>query len=200
MDEYGKKELLCFYDRHLRDFGDSPQALRWTPEGQEARYSAFLSIAGNLNGKSVLDFGCGKGDFYGFMRARGIDASYCGVDVNASLIGLASEKYPRADFRVVDIEEERLDGRFDVIIACGVFNLRIGGIKESMENVLKLLFDRCGQEMHFNALSSYAVQRDVELFFVSPEELLKFALKSLSLKVTLRHDLVRGDVFVSVFR
>lgn len=200
MDEYGKRELLSFYDRHLRDFGDSPQALRWTAEGQEARYRAMLSIAGDLNGKRVLDFGCGKGDFYGFMRARGIESKYCGIDVNAGLIGVASEKYPGADFRVLDIEEAGLKESFDVIIACGVFNLRIGGIQESMRSVLRLLFERCKEAMHFNALSSYTVQKDVELFFVNPEELLKFTLDALSLRVILRHNLVRGDVFTSVFR
>jgi 2-polyprenyl-3-methyl-5-hydroxy-6-metoxy-1,4-benzoquinol methylase len=66
MDPLGKKELLTFYDRHLRDFGDAPQAVRWTPGGQLRRYETFISITGDLSGKSMLDFGCGKGDFYGF--------------------------------------------------------------------------------------------------------------------------------------
>jgi 2-polyprenyl-3-methyl-5-hydroxy-6-metoxy-1,4-benzoquinol methylase len=72
MDPLGKKELLSFYGRHLRDFGDSPQAVRWTPEGQIRRYETLLSITGDLSGKTILDFGCGKGDLFGFLKDKGI--------------------------------------------------------------------------------------------------------------------------------
>lgn len=72
MDPYGKEELLSFYDMHVKDFGDHPQAVRWTPEGQLRRYEALLEVSGDLTGKQVLDFGCGKGDLCGFLRDRGI--------------------------------------------------------------------------------------------------------------------------------
>lgn len=62
MDPFGKKELLSFYNRHLHDFGDAPQAVRWTSEGQLRRYETLLKIAGDFSGKTILDFGCGKGN------------------------------------------------------------------------------------------------------------------------------------------
>ena len=91
MDPLGKKELLSFYNRHLKDFGDAPQAVRWTPEGQKKRYETLIRIAGDLSGRSVLDFGCGKGDFHMFLRDHS-PRSYCGIDINAHLIDLAKRK------------------------------------------------------------------------------------------------------------
>jgi len=200
MDPYGKKELIDFYDRHLRDFGDHPQAVRWTPEGQTKRYEAFLSLAGDLTGRTVLDFGCGKGDLCGFLRSKGVDCEYHGIDMNESLVSFARTKYPSVDFRSLDIEEELIDDIYDVIIACGVFNLRVGGIRESMENTLKRIFDRCNGVLYFNALSWNTAVRDVELYYVRPEEMLVFLRKELSPHVVLRDDLVKGDLYFSVSR
>ncbi|MDQ7786095.1 MAG: class I SAM-dependent methyltransferase [Thermodesulfovibrionales bacterium] len=198
MDPLGKKELLSFYNRHLKDFGDAPQAVRWTPEGQLRRYENLLRIAGDFSGKTVLDFGCGKGDFYGFLRGKNISVRYCGIDINENLISLARDKYPEAEFIAMDIEKTDLKRNFDYIILCGVFSLRVAGIQETMQNILKMLFSVCTDALHMNALSYYVPQRTVELFYVKPEELLRFALTELSPKVTLTH--ADEDIYLSVYK
>jgi SAM-dependent methyltransferase len=198
VDPLGKKELINFFNRHLRDFGDTPHAVRWTPEGQMRRYKTILSIAGDFAGKTILDFGCGKGDFYGFLRDNEIAVSYCGVDVNRNLIELAQRKYPEALFLASDIDEEPFDLRFDVIIAIGVFNLRIAGIEDSVRRLLRKLFSLCAESLHANFLSYYFPRRDIELFYVKPEEMLTFAITELSATVTVWHD--REDIYLSVYR
>ena len=198
MDPLGKKELLCFYDRHLKDFGDSPQAVRWTAEGQLRRYEALLQISEDLAGKRVLDFGCGKGDFYGFMKEKGISLNYCGIDINENLIALAKRKYPEAEFISMDLEEAEIGRMFDVIFICGVFNLRVAGVEDSMKDVLRKLFRLCTGSLHINLLTYYIPQRSVELFYVKPEEILRLAVSELSKSVTLRH--IGEDIFLSLYR
>jgi ubiquinone/menaquinone biosynthesis C-methylase UbiE len=198
MDPLGRKELLYFYNRHLKDFGDAPQAVRWTREGQLRRYETLLEIAGNFSGKRILDFGCGKGDLHGFLKERGITINYCGIDINENLIELAKSKYTETEFIAVDIEEAEIEREFDVIFVCGVFNLRVGGIEESMKNVLKKLFRICKEALHINLLSYYVSQRNVELFYVKPEEILKFAITELSPSVRMIHE--REDIFLSIYR
>ena len=198
MDPLGKRELLHFYNRHLKDFGDAPQAVRWTPEGQRRRYETLLKIAGDFSGEKILDFGCGKGDLYEFIKGRDISINYCGIDVNENLIKLAKSKYPETEFIAVDLEESEFERVFDVIFVCGVFNLRVAGIEESMKNVLKKLFRLCKEALHVNLLSYYIAQRNVELFYVKPEEVMKFAITELSRSVTLMHE--KEDIFLSVYR
>lgn len=198
MDPLGKKELLSFYDRHLKDFGDSPQAVRWTPAGQLYRYEKLLGIIGDLTEKRVLDFGCGKGDFYGFLQGKGVSTNYCGVDMNEKLIELAKRKYPDAEFIAMDIEEEVLGKIFDIVVICGVFNLRVAGIEETMKNILKILFGLCREALHVNLLTYYVSQRYVELFYVKPEEILQFAVTELSGYVCLLHE--KEDIYLSVYK
>lgn len=198
MDPLGKKELLNFYNRHLHDFGDTARALRWTPEGQRKRYETFLSVAGDLSGKTVLDFGCGKGDFFAFLCDNGISVSYCGVDINENLIELARKKYPDARFIAMDIDEEYLDQQFDVIVAIGVFNLRIGGIEETVKNTLKRLFPLCRESLHANFLTYYVARRNVELYYIKPEDILPFVFTEISRRVIVRH--LDEDMYLSVYR
>lgn len=198
MDPLGKKELLDFYTRHLKDFGDAPQAVRWTPGGQLRRYETLLRISGGSSGKTVLDFGCGKGDLYGFMKEKGFSFDYCGIDINKDLIELAMRKYPEAEFIVMDIDETDFGRHFDIIFVCGVFNLRITGIEESMKHILKKLFGLCTEALHVNLLTSYIPRKSVELFYVKPEELLNFAITELSRSVALLH--TKEDIFLSIYR
>jgi 2-polyprenyl-3-methyl-5-hydroxy-6-metoxy-1,4-benzoquinol methylase len=197
MDPLGKKELIEFYNRHLKDFGDRPQAVRWTPEGQRRRYETLLAIAGDISGKTVLDFGCGKGDFCGFLKEKGVSTDYCGIDINDALISTAKTKYPEDEFIALDIDETAFNRTFDIVFVCGVFNLRIAGIKDSMKTILKNLFPRCRRALHVNLLTYYVPQRNVELFYVKPEEILEFLIREISTSVTLRH--LDEDIFLSIY-
>lgn len=200
MDPLGKRELLQFYDRHLQRFGDSPQSLRWTAGGQLRRYEALLAVAGDLSEKSVLDFGCGKGDLRDFLRERAPGVRYCGIDINENLIELAREKHPYADFLALDIEETPPDRSFDTVLICGVFNLRIAGIAESLERCLKILFPLCRDALHLNVPSARTPHKGADMFYADPAELLAFARRELSPGSTLREDLVEGEIFLSVRR
>lgn len=100
----------------------------------------------------------------------------------------------------MDIEESAFNREFDVLFICGVFNLRIAGIEESMKSILKKLITICKGDLHLNVLSYKTAHRDVELFYVKPEELLRFAKAELSPDTVLRDDIIEGDIFLSVFR
>lgn len=199
MDPYSKEQLLSFYNMHLKKFGDRPEALRWTPQGQLRRYYSFLDIATDLNNSSVLDYGCGTGDVYRFLQRRGINVRYTGVDINKNFIEIAKNKYPECDFKVMDIDESSLEGFFDYVFICGVFNLRVPGVADDLKNALLRLFKQCNKALILNALSSHTPIKDPELNYTSPEEMIAFSIKHLSPAVALRHDRIQHDFTLFVY-
>lgn len=199
MDELAKEYVISFFNKNLMLHGDRPEAVRWTPKGQVFHYEAMLDI-GNINGTKILDFGCGKGDFYKFLKDKDIDVEYHGYDINEKLITLAKQKYPGTDFRVFDLDKDTLNEKFDYIFLCGVFNLKVEGIDEMIKDTLKKLFKNCRIGLAFNALSAHNPIKDFELHYTSPEEILKFALTNLSSSVSLRHDRIPYDFTLFVYK
>jgi len=199
MDPYSREHLLSFYNFHLKQFGDRPEALRWTPQGQLKRYNTLAEIAPDLNNSSILDYGCGTGDFYRFLKRRGIDVQYTGVDINENFIELARKKYPECTFNVLDGPEDQVEGFFDYIVICGVFNLRVPGVADDMKETLITLFKHCNKGLALSALSSHTPIRDPELHFTSPEEMVKFSLENLSPCIALRHDRIPNDFTLYVY-
>jgi SAM-dependent methyltransferase len=201
VDPYSKEQLISFYNFHLKKFGDRPEALRWTPQGQLRRYRTLADIApaGELNNSTVLDYGCGTGDFYRFLKRRGIQVKYTGVDINENFISLAKQKYPECSFKVMNADDEALEGYFDYIFICGVFNLLVPGVKDDLRNALVTLFKHCNKGLALNALSSHTPVTDPELSFTSPEDMVKFAIENLSPSVALRHDRIPNDFTLYVY-
>jgi 2-polyprenyl-3-methyl-5-hydroxy-6-metoxy-1,4-benzoquinol methylase len=200
MDEISKEYVISFFNKTLRMHGDRPEALRWTAEGQRTRFRCLLDIAGDINGKKVLDFGCGKGDFYQFLMEMGITVEYSGYDINENLISLARKKFPECDFRVFDIDGDVLGEAFDYIFLCGVFNLKVKGLDDTVKTVLQTLFRHCKIAMAFNALSAHNPKKDYELYYHSPEELFRFAMIHLSPYIALRHDRIPYDFVLFIYR
>lgn len=199
MDPYSKEQLLSFYNRHYKKFGERPEALRWTPEGQLKRYYTFLEIAPDLNNRKILDYGCGMGDFYKFLKRRGISVNYSGVDINENFINVAKKKYPECTFTVMNADEDSLEGYYDYIFICGVFNLRVPGVQDDLRNALMTLFKHCNKALALNALSSHTPTKDVELNYTSPEETMKFAIENLSPSVVLHHDRIPNDFTLFIY-
>lgn len=199
MDELSKEYIISFFDKNLQLHGDRPEAVRWTKEGQYLHYKYLLDI-GYINRKKILDFGCGKGDFYQFLINMGIEVTYSGYDINEKLISLAQKKFPEADFRVFDIDTETIKEDFDYIFLCGVFNLRVQGLENSIKDILKKLFVHCRIAIAFNALSSHNPKKDFELNYVSPEDIFQFSVKNLSPYVSLRHDRMLYDFTMFIYR
>jgi SAM-dependent methyltransferase len=200
MDSLAKEYLVSFYSKNLLLHGDRPEALRWSPVGQRIRYRVLLDIVPDLNGKKALDYGCGKGDLYDYIKENSIDIDYTGIDINPELVKLAKEKHPDAAFGVTDVEEKPLTEHFDIAFICGVFNNRVQGVEESMLNVLSKLFEITDEALAINALSSHSKYKGVEMNYTSPEELSFFVEENLTPHYILRQDYLPGDFTMFLYK
>jgi SAM-dependent methyltransferase len=77
---------------------------------------------GNMQGSTVIDFGCGTGRLSEWLAARG--ARVVGLDTSEEMIAEARRRVPNATFEVLD--GDRLDLRVtavDLVLAVGVLKL-----------------------------------------------------------------------------
>lgn len=193
MDELYKEYVISFFDKKLRMHGDRPEALSYSARGQQLRFETLLEVDTEIRGKKILDYGCGKGDFYQFLKDRDIPVCYTGYDINENLICVAKRKFPECTFQVFDIERDLLEEEFDYIFLCGVFNLKIAGLDETIRNVLKKLVAHCSIALVFTALSAHDPHKDFQLHYIYPEDLVEFALKNLSSHAVIKQGRIPYD-------
>ena len=109
------------YERLFERHQAHHKALHWSaPESQTVRFEQFLK-AGKLQGAKILDLGCGLGDFYGFLRDRGIEVDYTGYDIVPGFVRSARTRFPSARFEERNILIRPSSERFDYIFASGLF-------------------------------------------------------------------------------
>jgi hypothetical protein len=99
----------------------------------------------------------------------------------------------------MSIDEELLEGYFDYIFICGVFNLKVPEVQQDLRDALVNLFKYCNKGLALNALSSHAPSKDPELSYTSPEEIVKFSIENLSPSVVLHHDRVENDFTLFIY-
>lgn len=176
------------YNARVQELGETPQALGWRDAAQQnLRFKALLGI-GDCSHTSVLDVGCGFGDFYGFLKRHNIsDVRYSGTDLNPTLIDVARRSHPTGSFYVTPNLNSFEDGEVDYVFISGLFNFRIADNIAFMHQTVREAFRIARRGVAFNLLGSYVDFREPHLFYYSETEAFSFA-KSLTRFVTLRSD------------
>ncbi len=108
---YDNGAVRASYLRHRHDGRRSPNRVMEEP--------AFLAAVGPLDGRRVLDLGCGDGSTARTLLAAGA-ASYVGVDGSAGMIEAAHTHHGISGARFIhrDIEDVEIDvGEFDLVVS-----------------------------------------------------------------------------------
>ena len=156
---------------------------------RDSRFYEFLRITGfQLNhANSILDVGCGDGEFYRYLRSVGYKGSYTGIDINEKLIEKAKARFLGVDFLHHDIYESKMENSFSFVVASGIFNLDFGQDMDWILGLLQKMYDHATNGVVFNAISTYVNFRDKEFFYLDPVLILKEVISNISLQVELSH-------------
>jgi SAM-dependent methyltransferase len=177
------------YSRRMERYGVDVRTLAsGTPERRVIRFSVLADV-GDLNGASVLDLGCGLGDFYEYLCSRGIRPQYTGYDVFPDFVQRAAVRFPGVQFEVRDIQLDGIPRQFDYVISSQVFNRRLDHDDnfEMVKDALRRCFAAARKGVVCDFLTSYVDFREDHLYYYSPEEMLRYC-KMLTKRVLLRHD------------
>ncbi|MCG8603282.1 MAG: class I SAM-dependent methyltransferase [Verrucomicrobiales bacterium] len=195
--------LIESYREQFREHGYSPKSLGWLKGKQDLRFET-LTKDWNLEGKKILDVGCGFGDFVKFLNNRGVsNFSYVGVDVVDEFIEVGKREYEKngVSFLKGSIEEVDLPSGLDLGIASGAFNQRsdVTDCYEMVENILRKMFDSCQIGIAVDFLTDRVDYRHEHNFNYSPEKILAIAY-SLSRRVSLSNTTFPFEFSVTIYR
>lgn len=185
------------YSIRYKQMGHNIKTLGWgTKEQQEYRFIQTLDSNIKFNDKSILDIGCGFGDYLDFIVKNKIDIDrYIGYDMNLDLINEAKKNHSTSfsTFHVENILDTEKKDIADIGVMLGVLNFNL---KDKMDNLeysklfIKKAFDMVKYVLIVDFLSTNLTKnykKENFVFYHNPIEMLKFAF-SLSDNVVLKHN------------
>ncbi len=186
----------CAIFRYHRDMAalhgaDSSLALGWrNMSDQQVRFEALAEIA-DLNGKTVLDAGCGYGDLFPYLTSHNDLAHYYGVEQIPEILDIAIGRYGHLS-NTTFISRNFLRGGLpsaDYILSSG--SLNYGSSDPGfIFNAITALFDHAVSGLGFNLLLSIP---DNGLLVAYDPELILAHCRSLTSKVVLKADYAAED-------
>ncbi len=188
-------QIIAYYTDLLTTYGLDARSLDWgSADTQRARFAVLASVC-RLAGRSVLDVGCGLGDFYAYLRQQDIETTYTGLDLTPAMIDRARERFPQVRLHTGNLLEYDGPGA-DVVVASGLFAfVNLAQVVPMLQRMVAL----CGVAVACNFLSDSTPVRHPREFYADPGAMLRHA-RRLTPYVTLRHDYMHHDFTLFLYR
>ena len=187
-------DVAAYYAAKLDAYGTTPRGVDWNgPESHQLRHRQFLRLFDENRDGSVIDLGCGFGDFFGFLRNAGHNGHFTGYDVAPNMIDAARKLHGEGDdrcWRVGAVPDETAD----FAVASGIFNVKgdvadeswLGYIRETLDVLARA--GRHGFGFNILSLSSDPDRRRPNLYYADPAQMLGYCLSRYGRSVALLQD------------
>jgi len=150
ISDYTLKKNNSEYDHYFNQGKEDYSKVAWGTESNQLKnYKLVTNYIDNND--SLLDFGCGLGNFLDYLQKINISISdYLGVDINNNYIKNAVKKYPNNKFNLIKSAND-IKGNWDVVCAIGVFTWYIE--KEEFIDTIRKLHSLCNKHILITLLN-----------------------------------------------
>lgn len=199
MGLFNSREIREDYSNSLAQYGPGPKALLWWDYRSMAIRFRELVRDVPVDGKTILDAGCGMGDLLPYLYAKAPNFNYLGVDKTSDFIEIAKKRYEGHNFKVGDPFKKKV-GTFDVVLSSGVMNGNYDGWLERRKQMISALFEQTGEVLAFNMAGGLKPIRDDSLIaYADAAEIFEYC-KTLSSRVILRSQYLDRDFTIVMFK
>jgi ubiquinone/menaquinone biosynthesis C-methylase UbiE len=193
-----RERIISSYNDAFMRNGYHTNALLWSSkEVQELRFEKLANI-GIKTGDSILDIGCGFGDFYAYLQKQGVETNFTGIDLSENLLLEGRKQYPDVDLQQGDLFDLNPDKKsFDYVTLSGTLNNKLDDEGEYAYQVIERMWKICRKGIAFNLLDARhewtGGRWDLQSFY--PEEIAKF-MRQFSDNIEIVDDYLENDFTV----
>lgn len=191
-----------YYNAKIAEYGQDVRALSWgNIDSQQIRFK-ILSEIGDLNNRSILDVGCGFGDLYLFLKEQNTHLKkYIGIDINPQMVATARAKLSEVTIEVKDILDNKLNEKYDYVVASGIFSLETPDWQAVTEKIISKMYQLSEIAVGVNFLSSLTTGAKLpHAHYANPADMINFVAKNLSTRIVLRHDYRPNDFTLYIYK
>ena len=101
-DNFNKvfKKISKYYDKRLIKYRNSPRSVGQININTLEKRLSILFEVGNLKNSKILDFGCGTGYLYSYLKKKiKFSGEYVGYDISNEMINFAKKNIKKHDLK-----------------------------------------------------------------------------------------------------
>ena len=185
-------DIKTYYDSRISLFGSTFKGVDWN--SKKSQYIRFNQISKVINEPiksnfSIIDFGCGYGEYINFINQNFSNFKYFGFDFSDKMIEKAKKKFNLNNVhfytRLKEVEIK------DYLISSGVFNVKLKESDTNFKNYFIRLLNKFNslskKGFAFNALPSVTDKKYKKdyLFYKNPLFFYNYCKNNFSKDVTL---------------
>ncbi|HFQ61650.1 MAG TPA: class I SAM-dependent methyltransferase [Epsilonproteobacteria bacterium] len=183
----------AFYQNNYETYGVSAEGVAWdSTQTQKRRFSTIVSCLGDIKHETLVDAGCGFGDFYLYLKEKNnLPKNYTGLDLCEPMV---KEAKIRTGCKIVqrDILNQTLP-LADWYVASGSMNLLT---RMETRIFIQRCFEKSRKGFVFNLLCGK--EQEGEFSYWAPHDILELC-KPFGAKVQIKEGYMEGD-FTIVLR
>jgi len=189
------REVRAYFEGRLNEHGATPRGVDWNSESaQEIRFAQLLKVCEPTRPFSLLDYGSGYGALVDYLlRLRYPLESYQGFDLLESMAARGRELHAgMPQVRFTSNPDELTEA--DVVIASGIFNIRLDASEEDWTRYviaeLHKMNQLSRQGFAFNMLTRYSDPEYMRphLYYADPCYFFDYCKRNFARNVALLHD------------
>jgi SAM-dependent methyltransferase len=182
-----------FLDCYTR-YGTKPEGVNWnSKDAQEKRFEQLCKLIDFSIPFSIIDYGCGFGSLYYYLKQKGQDFTYIGFDIVDEMI-LKGRELHSGDPNCSFTNNESEVPKSDYIVESGIFNAKQSDDDANWTNYVVKSLEKMNllstKGFACNFLTKYS---DIEymkphLYYADPLYFFDYCKKNFSRNVALLHD------------
>jgi cyclopropane fatty-acyl-phospholipid synthase-like methyltransferase len=178
-------EIKKYFQDKVLEHGPTAEGMDW--KDAATQYLRFEMIAKYIDFSScpsILDVGCGGGEFLAFCEKKGHRCEYSGIDVVPEMVGFTNQRFGRDVAFQSDLESVPDSHKYDYVIASGTYNAKLTQDESSWrvffyDNVARM-YALSNKGAIFNCMTEHVEWRYDRLYYPTLSDLSAFITKSLT--------------------
>ncbi|MFN8165967.1 MAG: methyltransferase domain-containing protein [Bacteroidia bacterium] len=204
MDQKHIQESISYYQEKIKKFGSSAEGMDWkNADTQYLRFDILSRYIDFSRKPSVLDVGCGNGEFLNYCRSRNLDLNYYGVDAVPEMAAMVNDRFGMGTAECCEFLSWQTNRKFDFVIASGTFNAKLNTTEEVWQNYfhdnIRKMFSLALTGVVFNCMTSFVDYRYDRLYYPTVQELSELAVKELSRRFVIDHSYPLYEMTMAIY-
>ncbi len=187
-------KIRRYFFKKFNEHGSTPMGMDWnSDESQRCRFEQIAKVINPEETYSIIDYGCGYGALFDYLKEFGHGFSYSGFDIVEKMILEGKKIHAGISNCHFTTEESELIGA-DYVLESGIFNIKLDTDErcwtDHVISTINRMNELAKKGLAFNMLTKYSDPEYMRanLYYADPCFYFDYCKKTFSRNVALLHD------------